>query len=204
LTFVALAAAYLIGGLPFSVWLVRWRVEGADLRQLGSGNPGATNALRVGGRAVGLWVLALDVVKGFAAVELGRALGVAPQLLGAVALAAVVGHVAPIWLGFRGGKGVATAAGGLASLAPLALAVAAAIFILVVVATRIVALGSMAAAVTLPVAQWVWAGVEDPDGRAMVLWIVSISLLVLARHGANLRRILSGREARLGKHLETS
>jgi acyl phosphate:glycerol-3-phosphate acyltransferase len=204
LTFVAFAAAYLIGGLPFSVWVVRWRLPGADLRRLGSGNPGATNALRVGGKAVGLWVLAFDVSKGFAAVELARALGVEPRLLGAAALAAVVGHIASIWLGFRGGKGVATAAGGLVSLAPPAIVAASSIFVLVVLATRIVALGSVAAAVTLPIAEWLAVGIQEPAARAMVLWVLLISLLVLARHGANLRRMLDGREERLGKHLETS
>ena len=113
---VALAAAYLIGGLPFGFWLVRWQHPGTDLRLLGSGNPGATNALRVGGRTVGLVTLMLDILKGVAAVDLARRCGVEGSALGAVAAAAVVGHVAPIWLGFRGGKGVATACGGLAML----------------------------------------------------------------------------------------
>ena len=198
----AVAAAYLIGGLPFSYWLVRWRRPGHDLRLLGSGNPGATNALRVAGARIGLLSLVLDVLKGFLAVELARALGVAPSLLGAAALAAVVGHIAPIWLGFRGGKGVATASGGLLGIAPLALGVAALVFAVMLLATRIVALSSIAAALTLPLAQWVLIGRQPEEGWSVIGWILLISLLVVVRHRANLRRLLSGREARLGVDLE--
>lgn len=199
---VAVGAAYLIGGLPFSYWLVRWRRPGSDLRLLGSGNPGATNALRVGGKSIGLLTLVLDVLKGFLAVELARRMGVEPAMLGAAAFAAVVGHVAPIWLGFRGGKGVATASGSLLSLAPWALAIAALVFAVMVVATRIVAVSSIAAALTLPLAQWVLIGGESAEGWSVIVWILLISLLVVGRHRANLRRLLSGREARLGVDLE--
>lgn len=193
--------AYLIGGLPFSYWLVRWQRPGSDLRLLGSGNAGATNALRVGGKAIGLSTLTLDVLKGWVSVELARELGIDGSALGAVAAAAVVGHVAPIWLGFRGGKGVATAGGGLLSLAPWAVAAAAIVFLVVVVATRIVALGSVAAALTLPLAHWL-TEVPLAAGQPVIGWIVLISLLVVGRHQANLRRWWSGDEARLGANVE--
>jgi len=202
LIWLSIAAAYLIGGLPFSYWLVRWQRPGSDLRLMGSGNPGATNAFRVGGRTIGLVTLVLDILKGLVAVELARVLGIEASLLGATALAAVVGHIAPVWLGFRGGKGVATATGGLASLAPGALAVAGMVFIVMLLATRIVAVSSIAAALTLPLAAWVLMSPGPDAGWSVIVWILLISLLVVARHRANLRRLLSGREARLGAELE--
>jgi glycerol-3-phosphate acyltransferase PlsY len=201
---LAVCAAYLLGGLPFSYWVVRW-LQGADLRELGSGNPGATNVLRVAGPLSGLLALGLDILKGWIAVELARRLGVAVTDLGPVALAVVVGHAFPPWLRFHGGKGVAAAAGVLLALAPAALAVAAAVFVVVVATSRIVSLGSMAAAVAVPVAHWGlrhWrpdaAGTEVPQDESMIGWLVLISVFVVVRHRGNLRRLWTGREARLG------
>lgn len=200
---VAVCAAYLIGGLPFSYWVVRWR-RGADVRQLGSRNPGATNALRVAGPTSGLLALGLDVLKGYAAVELARGLGIGADDLGPVALAVVVGHAYPLWLRFHGGKGVAAAAGVLLPLAPAALAAAAGVFVVVLATTRIVSVASMAAAVTVPAAHW-WFAVRSAtstEGESMIGWLALISVFVVVRHRSNLRRLWSGREARLGEESE--
>ncbi|MDH3404674.1 MAG: glycerol-3-phosphate 1-O-acyltransferase PlsY [Acidobacteriota bacterium] len=187
---VALAAAYLLGGLPFGYWIVRWR-RGLDLRRVGSRNPGATNALRAGGVSIGAITLLLDVLKGVAAVALARALGTPHALLGAVALAAVVGHAFPVWLGFRGGKGVATATGAYLVLAPSALAAAVAVFCLALAASRIVALGSIAAAVTVPLALVALARWGAPGAALdpLLPWSVAIGALVVARHRSNLVRL---------------
>ena len=205
MTGIAVVAAYLMGGLPFSSWLVRWST-GADVRLVGSGNPGATNALRVGGVRVGLATLVLDIAKGYAAVFLARGLGVEESLLGAVALAAVVGHVYPVWVRFHGGNGVATAAGAFLILAPLPLAVAAAVFGLVFGVSRVVSLSSVAAAVTVPAVEYVTTGRGggSTELEPVILWLVLISLLVVARHHANLRRAWAGEEAQLGTAKEGS
>lgn len=200
---LAVGLAYLIGGLPFSYWVVRWR-RGTDVRQLGSGNPGATNALRVGGPASGLLALALDILKGYAAVELARRLGVRFADLGPVALAVVVGHAYPLWLRFHGGKGVAATAGVLLAIAPLALAAAAIVFVAVVASTRIVSLASITAAVTVPAAHWWLSGraAAAPEDHTMIGWLALISVLVVVRHRGNVRRLWAGREARLGDKAE--
>jgi glycerol-3-phosphate acyltransferase PlsY len=199
MTWVAVAFAYLIGSLPFSAWLVRWS-RGADVRLLGSGNPGATNALRVAGVRVGLATLVLDIAKGYVAVRVAQALGVEGGLLGAIALTAVVGHVYPVWLRFRGGKGVATAAGTFLILAPVALVVGLVVFAVVFAISRVVSLGSVAAAVTVPAVEYVVAarGGGSTELESMIFWLGLITLLVVARHHANLRRVWAGEEVRLG------
>jgi glycerol-3-phosphate acyltransferase PlsY len=192
----AIAAAYLIGGLPFSYWVVRWS-RGIDLRLEGSHNPGATNALRVAGVGSGLVTLALDVLKGVAAIALARALSVPESQLGAVAFAAVAGHAFPVWLRFRGGKGVAAATGVYLSLVPSALAIALAVFLGVVAAGRVVALGSIAAAIAVPVAQWALDRWSDPSAGLdpMIGWSAGIAALVVARHRSNLSRLWTARRA---------
>jgi glycerol-3-phosphate acyltransferase PlsY len=198
-SWLAITAGYLIGSLPFGYWLVLWN-RGVDLRSEGSGNLGATNALRVAGASTGLATLILDVLKGYLAVELALGLGVSQFVVGAVALAAVVGHSFPPWLRFRGGKGVATAAGALVGVTPAALSVAGVAFVLVLALSRFVSLGSIAAAATVPVAHIAVVGYDgsSSDG-SVILWIGLISLLVVARHHANLRRLWRGEEPRLGR-----
>lgn len=194
---LAVGAAYLLGGLPSAYLLVRWR-HGTDIRLVGSGNPGATNALRVAGVGVGLVSLVLDVLKGYLAVEIGRQLGVVGAGLGAVALAAVLGHVFPIWLSFRGGKGVATAAGSFAALTPAGLAAGMTAFLLVLALTRVVASGSIAAALSVPAAT-LFAPQSWQGEPGVWPWICLITLLVVGRHHENLRRVWAGTESRLGK-----
>ena len=195
---IIIVVAYLLGALPFSVWIAR--ASGVDVRKVGSGNPGATNVMRAAGRGPGVLALACDIAKGVAAVMVARLLGAPQEWWGWAALAAVCGHVFSVFLRFRGGKGVATAAGALGAVSPASLLVAMMVFAATVALTRYVSLGSMLGAVTFPIALWFLA---DPalDRRACLALLASsslIALLVLVRHRANLERLLAGTENRLG------
>ena len=201
---LALVAAYLIGAVPFG-WLVA-RSRGVDLFHVGSGNIGATNVGRVLGRRYGLLVFALDFAKGAIPVALAgllpeqarQALGSPDALRVGVALAAFLGHLFPVYLGFRGGKGAATGAGTVFVLAPGPAAFAILAFAAVVSATRTISLGSIVAAGMLCVARVLT--VPDPFGReAMIVtgFCLTGALLVLVKHRANVARLLRGTENRL-------
>ncbi|MEO1994982.1 MAG: glycerol-3-phosphate 1-O-acyltransferase PlsY, partial [Planctomycetaceae bacterium] len=197
--------AYLAGSIPFG-YLTARLVSGEDIRQLGSGNIGATNVARILGARWGLAVLVLDACKG------GLPVWGVPLLMGLDAgdgvsnwrvlggLSAVVGHMFPIWLKFRGGKGVATALGVVLVLGWQATAVAAVVFLMVVLATRLVALGSILAAVSFAVAQiWLLASDAEPgweSDRALVGFSVLVPLLIMVRHRTNIARMLRGSEPR--------
>ena len=184
--------AYLVGSVPWG-WLLVRSARGADLRDVGSGSTGATNALRAGGWPVAALTLALDAGKGAAAVALAQAMApgsIAVPSLSAVC--AVAGHVASPWLGLRGGKGVATAAGGLAVLAPAATALSLAAFALSLAASRRVSVGSLAAAGVHPVLSW-----STGTSRAAVIASGAIGLVVLWSHRDNLRRLQAGVEPAL-------
>jgi glycerol-3-phosphate acyltransferase PlsY len=195
---IVVVMAYLLGALPFSVWIARAR--GVDVRKVGSGNPGATNVLRAAGRGAGLLALACDVGKGVVAVLLARLLLPSPWWWGWAALAVVCGHVFSVFLRFRGGKGVATAAGALGAVSPLALGAAMVVFVATVALTRYVSLGSMLGAIAFPAALW-WLA-PDTFARAtrtsLLMSSGLIALLVLVRHRANLERLLAGTENKLG------
>ncbi len=191
---LALAAAYLLGSVPFAIVLVR-AFKGVDVRTQGSGNAGATNVLRTAGKGLAAGTMVLDVGKGVAAVFLMRAVTYDPRWLGAAAVAAVVGHVFPVWFGFRGGKGVATAIGGFAVLSPLAVLTVVAAFVLVVAATRFVSLGSITAACLLPLVLKALFGAPDP----VVVAGAATTIVLVVSHRANIRRLLSGTERRLGR-----
>lgn len=190
-------AAYLLGSVSFAVVVVRL-LQGRDLRAFGSGNAGATNVLRAAGGPAAALVLLLDLAKGALPVALARALGLGPAAIGGAAVAAVLGHVYPIFFGFRGGKGVATAAGSLAVLLPVAALVAVAVFAVVVASTRVVSVGSMVAALVLPILAWALGavGLTAPPPREVWLGSCGIALLVLAKHHGNLRRLIAGTEPR--------
>jgi glycerol-3-phosphate acyltransferase PlsY len=194
--FLAIVAAYLMGSIPFAQLLSRRR--GVDLRRVGSGNVGATNVLRTIGVRAALLAMLLDAVKGTVAVLIAQRLtpGVAAPV--AAGLASVIGHVYPVWLRFRGGKGVATAAGAFAVLIPVALGVAAAVFVLVVGVTRFISVGSMAAALTL--AAWALAS-DAPTGIGIGAAIAA--LVVIHGHRANLVRLVAGTERRIGQRAIT-
>jgi glycerol-3-phosphate acyltransferase PlsY len=195
---VLLVACYLLGSLPFSVWIAH--AYGVDVWKVGSGNPGATNVLRSAGRAPGVLALFCDVAKGVMAVVLARSLTDSPAWWGWAALAAVCGHVFSIFLRFRGGKGVATAAGALGAVSPSALGVSLVVFVLAVATTRYVSLGSMLGALAFPIALWFLVARDLGDGPRLGLMVSTalIALLVLVRHGANLGRLLHGTENKLG------
>ena len=197
---VLVGASYLLGSLSFSL-LVVWLLKHADVRKLGSGNAGATNVLRAAGRWPALLVLLLDIAKGVAPVLGARALGAPPEVVAAAAFAVVVGHVFPVFFGFRGGKGVATGFGALISLFPLAGATALLIFILVVISTRFVSLGSVLSAAALPALSVLFArsGWTPAVPRGALALACACSGLVVLRHSGNLRRLLAGSERRLGE-----
>jgi glycerol-3-phosphate acyltransferase PlsY len=194
--------AYLLGSIPFGYLLVRLSV-GGDVRETGSGGTGATNVTRRAGKGVGVLTLLLDLLKGTAAVLVARALlgagGGAEWWVCAAGAAAVLGHVFPVWLRFRGGKGVATGLGVFLVLAPLATLCALFLFAVVVWLWRYVSLGSIAAASALPLAVWL-LGALGVSARApeplLALSVLGAALIVLM-HGANIGRLLRGEESKL-------
>jgi glycerol-3-phosphate acyltransferase PlsY len=187
-------AAYLLGSISFAVLLVR-ASTGRDIRSEGSGNAGATNVLRAHGKALGLAVAALDIAKGAGAVLLMRLVTGDPRYAAAAGFAAVLGHVFPAFHGFRGGKGVATAVGAFAVLAPLATLVCVAVFIVVVALTGYVSVGSMVAIVLLPPV----AGALFHASTPIVAAAAATAVLVVLKHRENLRRLAAGTERRLGQ-----
>ena len=189
---VALAAAYLIGSIPFAFLLARAR--GVDLRTVGSGNIGATNAARALGMRWGAVALLLDAAKGTAAVALGARLGLAEPALVPVAAAAVLGHVFPCFLGFKGGKGVATAAGAFLALEPAPLGLGLVAFGAVVAVTRYVSLGSLVAGLVVAGAVGATRGPSHPH-----TWLAAFAVVVLVvRHRENIARLRAGTEAKFG------
>src|SRR5437870_2439162 len=184
---------YLVGSIPFAV-IVSRLLSLPDPRTYGSKNIGATNVLRSGNRIAALLTLTGDAAKGWAAVLVAGALGASAEMLALVGLAAFLGHVFPVWLGFRGGKGVATAAGVLIALDwRLGLAVIA-VWLVVVVASRYSSLGSIAAALAAPVGAWAL------DGIGPVLYaVVAMAALLVERHRLNIIKLLRGEESRVGE-----
>jgi len=190
--FSAIVIGYLLGSIPFGFILVR-SFRGVDIRNVGSGNIGATNVAR-SSPLLGILTLALDALKGFAAVALtlflfpGR-----PVLAAAVALFAIVGHMFPVWLHFRGGKGVATGLGSFVVLAPKAVLFALAIFAVVVLVFRYVSLGSIIAVILFPLLVIL---IDRQLCNPAIAWIAVASVLIVFRHHANIRRLIAGTEPR--------
>lgn len=190
----AVTLAYLVGSVPFAFLLSRRR--GIDLREVGSGNVGATNVLRTSGVRTAVVAMGLDVIKGALAVVMAQRLtgGLgAPVVAG---LASVLGHIYPVWLRFRGGKGVATAAGVFAVLTPMALGVASAAFVLAVWITRYISVGSVVGALTLAAV----AVITDAPG-VVEIGSAFAALVILQRHRANIKRVFAGTERRIGQRI---
>jgi glycerol-3-phosphate acyltransferase PlsY len=211
--------SYLLGSIPFGYLLVRI-FRGQDVRQTGSGNIGATNVARTGSKGLAVATLFLDALKGYAAVIFAFRMAshiafglkgstdallpfdpgkpwhqqLAFQFAALAALCALLGHMFPIWLRFKGGKGVATALGAFLALAPMAVLVSLGVFVVAVVMTRYVSLGSILSAVVFPFAAW-WLNPFVRTTAAMAL-IVASCLLIIARHKDNIRRLLAGTENR--------
>jgi acyl phosphate:glycerol-3-phosphate acyltransferase len=193
--------AYLIGSIPFGYLIVRHKV-GDDIRETGSGGTGATNVSRRAGKAAGVFTLVLDALKGSVAVLLARVLvgggPTADWVVAGAAIATIVGHIFPVWLGFRGGKGVATGVGVFVILAPVALLCAGVLFVALVSLTRYVSLGSITAAATLPLFVWLQSVFVEPiaDLRPLLTATVVGALLIIFAHRGNIRRLARGTEAR--------
>ena len=189
--------AYLIGSIPFGYLIVRAK-GGGDVRDTGSGGTGATNVSRRAGRAAGVLTLILDALKGAMAVVIARLMLSGDNtgwLIAAAAIAVIVGHIFPVWLRFRGGKGVATGVGVFLMLAPLAVLLAGVIFVAVVALTKYVSLGSILAAATIPL--FVWLFVLEVDLKPLLIAAIAGALLIVFAHRGNIARLLNGTEPRI-------
>jgi glycerol-3-phosphate acyltransferase PlsY len=189
---IAIVAAYLLGSIPFAQLLSQR--HGIDLRETGSGNVGAANVLRSVGIRLAIGAALLDAAKGTAAVLIAQRLTSGLALPVAAAVAAVIGHVYPVWLRFRGGKGVATAAGAFGVLTPTGLGAALLVFAIAVSATRFVSVGSMLGALMLTAVAFV------SEQRAIVgIGAAIATVIIIQRHRGNLTRLVAGTEQRVGR-----
>ncbi|MGA2233888.1 MAG: glycerol-3-phosphate 1-O-acyltransferase PlsY [Terriglobales bacterium] len=196
---ITAAVSYLLGSIPFGYLLVRI-FKGQDVRTSGSGNIGATNVARKS-PALGVATLVLDAAKGLAAVLVARALFSGPHqqlIMTTAAFFAVVGHLFPVWLKFRGGKGVATSLGAFILLTPKSILCMVVLFLIIAVAFRYVSLGSVVVAVAFPLLAWALHEYSDP--RQLVL-IALVSALVIWKHRQNIGRLATGTESKLGAKL---
>jgi acyl phosphate:glycerol-3-phosphate acyltransferase len=190
-----LLAAYLLGSIPFSV-IIGKLFYNTDVRQYGSGNPGATNMLRTLGPKAGLIVLILDIAKGIAAVFLAHlmenngelSLQELESITGACAIA---GHIFPVFLSFKGGKGVATAVGVIYAIQPLFGVIATLLFIVILVTTRYVSLGSILAAAIYPVLNVIF---YKESTKGVLIFAIALALVIIIKHKANIQRLLKGGE----------
>ncbi len=200
--FLSLIIAYLIGSIPFGYLIVRGK-GGGDVRETGSGGTGATNVSRRAGKTAGVFTLVLDALKGSVAILIARAVvgpGVnAEWWIAAAAIATIVGHIFPVWLKFRGGKGVATGVGVFLILAPVALLCAGVLFVAIVSLTRYVSLGSIVAAATIPLFVWLQSVFVEPvaDLRPLLTTAVVGALLIVFAHRGNIQRLARGVESQI-------
>jgi acyl phosphate:glycerol-3-phosphate acyltransferase len=185
--------AYLLGSVPSGY--VLGKIAGVDVRTVGSGNVGATNVARAAGKSLGVLTLVFDAAKGFAAVIVAQKLTPSVAVVALAAVAAFLGHLYPVYLRFKGGKGVATGLGALLALAPMASLVLVVVFAVVVGVSRIVSLGSIAAALATPLVLWSF---QQP--AAIVCMGAFLGVMSIFRHRSNIRRLLAGSEPRFGSH----
>ncbi len=203
--------AYLLGSIPFG--FLAAKAKGIDIRSVGSGNIGATNAMRVLGKPIGITVLLLDAAKGFGACVLGGMIShwasdldyfddgfyvLMKRFMLIAGVCAVLGHNYTCWLKFKGGKGIATTAGVYLALAPWAVLVGLVVFILAVVLTKYVSVGSIASAIALPVTVWVMT----PHNLLLGIVTTALGVMAIYKHKSNIQRLLAGTENRLGKKKE--
>ena len=199
---IAAAVGYLLGSIPFGFLLVRI-FKGEDVRSSGSGNIGATNVARKS-PLLGVVTLLLDAAKGLAAVLVVRALFSGthqPLVMSTAAFFAVLGHLFPVWLKFRGGKGVATSLGAFLLLTPKSILCLVGLFLILAVAFRYVSLGSVAVAVAFPLLAWAFH--EYTDQRQLI-FIAVVSALIIWKHTQNIGRLAAGTESKLGKKLSSN
>jgi glycerol-3-phosphate acyltransferase PlsY len=203
--FAVLIGSYLLGSVPFGY--VAGRLAGIDIRNVGSGNVGATNVVRVLGKRYGYPVFALDFLKGFVAVMISMVMAPgrppqwnSPEIFGILAaMSSVFGHLYPPWLKFKGGKGVATSAGALLALTPIATLIGVAVWIIVFWLTRYVSLASVTAAVILPVVIVVVGSHDRHNGKPLIYASACVAAVVIWRHRSNLLRLMRGTEPRFRK-----
>jgi glycerol-3-phosphate acyltransferase PlsY len=194
--------SYLLGSIPFGY--LAGRIAGIDIRKCGSGNVGATNVMRALGKGYGYTVFMADFLKGFSAVKMSILIAalaqperISPEMFGILAaIFSVLGHSFPVWLRFRGGKGVATSAGALFGLVPLAALVGAAIWILIFLLTRYVSVASVAAAAALPLIILTTTWLSHAAGKSLFYSSVCLAAVVIWRHRSNLSRLMRGTEPR--------
>lgn len=200
------AVAYLLGSIPFGYLLVKYVfTSGEDVRQVGSGGTGATNVARRAGAAAGLLTYVFDVAKGIAAMMLMRA--IAPDdyfWTGAAAIAAVVGHMLPIFLGFRGGKGVATGVGVFVVLAPYSVVSTLVLWLIIVYFTRYVSLASIVATSAVPLWTLIYYGLLLPSQhlKGLVIIALCVCALIVGKHHENIGRLVRGTENKLGARVK--
>ncbi len=196
---IALILAYLLGSIPFGYLIVKFS-KGADIRATGSGGTGATNVSRKAGKGAGILTLALDALKGFAAVWLARWLGGEGWMIAGAAVLAVVGHCFPVWLKFKAGKGVATGLGVFLVIVPWAVLASFAVFALIFWRTRYVSLGSICAAASIPL----WAVLQHQffgplaDFVPVLAALCAAAAIIIAKHAENIQRLLAGKENKFG------
>ena len=198
---VTALGAYLLGSIPFG--FLAAQAKGIDIRSVGSGNIGATNAMRVLGKPTGIFVLLMDALKGYAAVWLCAMIltheNATANLIQTdciiAGIGAVLGHNYTCWLKFKGGKGIATTAGVYLALAPWALLIGLIVFLVTVLVTRYVSVGSIAAAIALPATVWVMS----PNNLFLGIVTTALGLLAIYKHKGNIQRLMRGTENRLGQ-----
>jgi glycerol-3-phosphate acyltransferase PlsY len=187
---LAILIAYLLGAIPFGYLLTRF-TTGKDVRAEGSGNIGATNVLRAAGPGAAIATLALDMAKGFAAVWIaGLITDSQPGWMADAALAVMVGHAFPIFLGFKGGKTVATFIGAFLYLTPIPMLAALVVFVITVAVTRYISAGSILLAATFPLGVWL---IEHPTPNELIAALIAAAIVVY-RHRENLQRMRTGKE----------
>jgi glycerol-3-phosphate acyltransferase PlsY len=197
-TILLSVAAYLFGAIPFGLLVAKSR--GVDIRTQGSGNIGATNVFRVIGKGWGIFTFVLDALKGFIpAFVFPRLAGLDPEWGVLFGIVAILGHSFPVYLKFKGGKGVATSAGMLLGVAPMAVLVGFISWVLCLMLSRIVSLSSIVAAIAVAIAVWI-----QDKGLIINIALTVLSILVIWLHRANIRRLLNGTENRFGKKKEAS
>lgn len=192
-TFLVLIVGYLLGSIPFAYLLAR-RHRGIDLRLAGSGNVGAANLLRTTTKKIGVSAMALDMGKGIASVLVARQIDSGPIGPAVAGIAAVLGHIYPVWLGFRGGKGVATTCGVFSILAPQATVIAGLVFLATVWWTKYISLGSVVATALLGPLAYLTGATE-----ITVIAALAVAAIVIHRHRSNLSRVFAGIERRIGQ-----
>jgi len=203
---IVVTMAYLVGAIPFGL-LIAKKVSGIDLRTFGSGNIGTSNAVRAMGRPWGFAVFCLDFLKGFAPVIachslVGDHTETVPLLQVLTGTAAVLGHCFPIYLGFKGGKGVATGCGAIIAIDPLVFLCGRLVWLVTRIATRYAGLASIMMGITFPIAVLVLDQFHGKDRRELLVGSLLLTLLILVRHRSNMRRMLQGTEPHIGEKVE--